>query len=61
MKIGVSLGSKNSLKALPARRTPLVSPVPVVPGEIVFAGLCIEAPALNYRELEGVDLKGKVA
>src|SRR3954463_5966250 len=30
-------------------------------GQVVFVGYGIEAPPIGYRELEGVDLKGKVA
>jgi len=30
-------------------------------GEIAFLGYGIEAPPLGYRELEGIDLKGKIA
>ena len=29
-------------------------------GELVFAGYGIESPSIGYRELEGLDLKGKV-
>src|SRR5262249_1342974 len=32
-----------------------------VAGDVVFVGYGIEAPELGYRELEGIDLKGKVA
>ncbi|HEY3056892.1 MAG TPA: M20/M25/M40 family metallo-hydrolase [Thermoanaerobaculia bacterium] len=63
VKIGVSLGANNTLAGVAKDDwTPLgFSSSGPFAGEIVFAGYGIEAPALNYRELEGVDLKGKVA
>src|SRR5712691_4590815 len=63
VKIGVSLGPNNTLGGVAKDDwTPLgFSSSGAFAGDIVFAGYGIEAPALNYRELEGVDLKGKVA
>ncbi|HSP17341.1 MAG TPA: M28 family peptidase [Thermoanaerobaculia bacterium] len=63
VKTGVSLGPNNSLSGLGKDDwTPLgFSSSGAFSGEIVFVGYGIEAPPLNYRELEGVDLKGKVA
>ncbi len=63
VKIGVTLGANNALSGV-AREdwTPLgFSSSGAFSGEIVFAGYGIEAPPLDYRELDGVDLKGKVA
>ncbi len=62
VKTGVSLGPNNSLSGVATDLwTPLgFSSSGAFSGEIVFAGYGIEAPPLNYRELEGVDLKGKV-
>lgn len=63
VKTGVSLGEKNELAGVASEDwTPIgLSSSGSFSGEIVFAGYGIEAPPLNYRELEGVDLKGKVA
>ena len=63
VKTGVSLGTNNSLAGVSKDDwTPLGFSSPgSFAGEIVFAGYGIEAPPLNYRELEGLDLKGKVA
>ncbi|HEX9160259.1 MAG TPA: M28 family peptidase [Thermoanaerobaculia bacterium] len=63
VKTGVSLGPSNSLQGVSREDwTPLGFSSPgKFAGEIVFTGYGIEAPPLNYRELDGVDLKGKVA
>ena len=63
VKIGVSLGTDNRIEGLANDEwTPLgFSSAGSFSGPIAFVGYGIEAPPLNYRELEGVDLKGKVA
>ena len=63
VKTGVAMGTNNSLAGVAATDwTPLgFSSSGAFAGEVVFVGYGIEAPPLNYRELEGVDLKGKVA
>ena len=63
VKTGVAIGTNNSLAGVaPGDWTPLgFSSSGSFAGEIVFVGYGIEAPPLNYRELDGVDLKGKVA
>ena len=63
VKTGVSLGPNNAIAGLSKDDwTPLgFSSSGPVRGEIVFVGYGIEAAPLNYRELDGVDLKGKVA
>ncbi len=62
VKTGVSLGEKNELSGVNKDDwTPLgFSSSGSFDGELVFVGYGIEAPPLNYRELEGLDLKGKV-
>ncbi|HVR37561.1 MAG TPA: M28 family peptidase, partial [Thermoanaerobaculia bacterium] len=62
VKTGVALGANNSIDDLAKDDwTPLgFSSAGAFDGELVFAGYGIEAPPLNYRELEGLDLKGKV-
>ncbi|MDQ3280582.1 MAG: M20/M25/M40 family metallo-hydrolase [Acidobacteriota bacterium] len=63
VKTGVALGGKNELRGV-AREdwTPLAFSSPgSFSGPIAFVGYGIDAPPLNYRELEGIDLKGKVA
>ena len=63
VKIGVSLGPNNRIEGLaPDDWTPLGFSSPgSFSGPIAFVGYGIDAPPLNYRELEGIDLKGKVA
>jgi Tol biopolymer transport system component len=63
VKVGVSLGADNDLGGVSKDDwTPLgFSSSGKFEGEIVFVGYGIEAPALNYQELRGLDLKGKVA
>ena len=63
VKIGVALGQNNHIDGLNADDwTPLGFSSPgSFSGPIAFVGYGIEAAPLNYRELEGIDLKGKVA
>ncbi|HEX6083523.1 MAG TPA: M20/M25/M40 family metallo-hydrolase [Thermoanaerobaculia bacterium] len=63
VKMGVSRGPDNRIDGLSADEwTPLgFSSAGAFEGKIAFVGYGIEAAPLNYRELEGVDLKGKVA
>ena len=63
VKMGVSLGEKNAIAGLKADDwTPLAFSSPgSFNAPIVFVGYGIDAPPMNYRELEGIDLKGKVA
>ncbi len=63
VKVGVSLGTDNHIDGLNNDEwTPLgFSSAGAFSGRLAFVGYGIEAPPLNYRELEGVDLKGKVA
>jgi len=63
VKIGVSLGTNNNIEGLKSDEwTPLGFSSPgTFSGPIAFVGYGIEAAPLNYRELEGIDLKGKVA
>jgi Tol biopolymer transport system component len=63
VKTGVSLGAKNAIDGLSAGDwTPLgFSSAGSFSGTIAFVGYGIDAAPLNYRELEGIDLKGKVA
>jgi hypothetical protein len=63
VKIGVALGTNNHIEGLKDDEwTPLgFSSSGSFSGPIAFVGYGIEAPPLNYRELEGIDLKGKVA
>ena len=63
VKIGVSAGAKNELEGV-AREdwTPLgASSSGAFDGQIAFVGYGIDAPPLNYRDYDGIDLKGKVA
>ncbi|HEX8616939.1 MAG TPA: M28 family peptidase, partial [Thermoanaerobaculia bacterium] len=63
VKTGVTLGGKNTLRGV-AREdwTPLgFSSAGSFSGPVAFVGYGIDAPPLNYREFEGIDLKGKVA
>ena len=63
VKMGVSFGTNNRIEGLQDDEwTPLgFSSSGAFSGPIAFVGYGIEAPPLNYRELDGVDLKGKVA
>ena len=63
VKIGVTLGGQNAIKGLSNDNwVPLgFSSSGSFSGPIAFVGYGIDAPALNYREFQGVDLKGKVA
>jgi Tol biopolymer transport system component len=63
VKMGVSLGAKNKIDGLADDDwTPLgFSSAGAFSGPIAFVGYGIDAPPLNYREYEGIDLKGKVA
>lgn len=63
VKTGVTAGPNNKLAGVPADGwTPLGFSSPgSFNAEVVFVGYGIDAPPLGYRELEGVDLKGKIA
>jgi len=63
VKMGVSLGARNVIEGLDsADWTPLGFSSPgSFSAPIAFVGYGIDAPPMNYRELEGIDLKGKVA
>ncbi|HEV7767889.1 MAG TPA: M28 family peptidase, partial [Thermoanaerobaculia bacterium] len=63
VKIGVSLGGGNRIAGLKNDDwTPLgFSSAGSFDAPIAFVGYGIDAEPLNYRELEGIDLKGKVA
>ena len=63
VKMGVSLGTDNRIDGLSADEwTPLGFSSPgKFEGRVAFVGYGIEAAPLSYRELEGIDLKGKVA
>jgi Tol biopolymer transport system component len=63
VKTGVSLGAGNTIDGLNADDwTPLgFSSAGSFSGPIAFVGYGIDAPPLNYRDYEGIDLKGKVA
>ena len=63
VKIGVSLGPKNRIEGLQSEEwTPLgFSSAGAFAGQVAFVGYGIDAAPLSYRELEGIDLKGKVA
>jgi Tol biopolymer transport system component len=63
VKMGVVLGNKNSMAGLADDEwTPLgFSSSGSFSGPIAFVGYGIEAAPLNYRELDGIDLKGKIA
>ncbi len=63
VKTGVALGEGNSIEGLkPDEWTPLgFSSSGSFAGELAFVGYGVEALAVGYRELEGVDLRGKVA
>ncbi|HET7437683.1 MAG TPA: M28 family peptidase [Thermoanaerobaculia bacterium] len=63
VKMGVTLGPNNRIEGLSNDDwTPLGFSSPgKFSAPIVFAGYGIDAPPLNYRDFEGIDLKGKVA
>jgi Tol biopolymer transport system component len=63
VKTGVTMGTKNHINGLAADEwIPLgFSSAGTFSAPIAFVGYGIEAAPLNYRELEGIDLKGKVA
>ena len=63
VKVGVTLGPNNNISGLAASDwTPLGFSSPgAFSGPVAFVGYGIDAPPLNYREFEGIDLKGKVA
>ncbi|HUP61392.1 MAG TPA: M28 family peptidase, partial [Thermoanaerobaculia bacterium] len=63
VKTGVSRGPRNELAGVaPEDWTPLgFSSAGSFSGELAFAGYGIESEPLNYRELQNLDLKGKVA
>ena len=63
VKMGVARGTNNRVEGLSADEwTPLgFSSAGAFEGKVAFVGYGIEAAPLGYRELEGVDLKGKVA
>jgi Tol biopolymer transport system component len=63
VKTGVALGPKNHIDGLAADDwIPLgFSSAGTFSAPIAFVGYGIDAAPLNYRELEGIDLKGKVA
>ena len=63
VKIGVSLGPNNRIETLNSDDwMPLGFSSPgSFSGPIAFVGYGIDAPPLNYRDYEGIDLKGKVA
>jgi len=63
VKTGVAIAEGNAIEGLAAEDwTPLgASSSGAFDGEVVFTGYGIEAPPVGYRELEAVDLKGKVA
>lgn len=63
VKMGVDLGPNNNIAGLSKDDwIPLgFSSAGAFSGPIAFVGYGIDAPPLNYREYEGIDLKGKVA
>ena len=63
VKMGVSLGAKNAIDGLSKDDwIPLgFSSAGSFSGPIAFVGYGIDAAPLNFREFEGIDLKGKVA
>jgi hypothetical protein len=62
IKTGVARRDGNRIEGLAAEDwTPLgFSSSGSFSGDLVFAGYGIDAPALGYREFEGVDVRGKV-
>ncbi|HYI11542.1 MAG TPA: M28 family peptidase [Thermoanaerobaculia bacterium] len=63
VKTGVALGGGNVLQGVAnSDWTPLGFSSPgKFSGPVAFVGYGIDAPPLNYREFEGINLKGKVA
>ncbi|HEY0142837.1 MAG TPA: M28 family peptidase [Thermoanaerobaculia bacterium] len=63
VKTGVASGTNNRIEGLKSDDwTPLGFSSPgTFAGQIAFVGYGIDAPSLNYRDYEGIDLKGKVA
>jgi hypothetical protein len=63
VKTGVALGANNDIAGLNDDEwTPLgFSSAGKFEGKVAFVGYGIEAAPLGYRELQGIDLKGKVA
>ena len=63
IKVGVTRKDGNRLEGVADEEwTPLgFSSNGAFSGELAFVGYGIDAPAIGYREFEGVDLKGKVA
>ncbi|HET7710573.1 MAG TPA: M20/M25/M40 family metallo-hydrolase [Thermoanaerobaculia bacterium] len=63
VKVGVERGGSNRLEGVSGDDwTPLaMSSAGAFDGEIVFIGYGIDAPAVGFREFEGIDLAGKVA
>lgn len=63
IKTGVTLKEGNRIEGLdPTDWTPLgFTTSGEFSGDLVFLGYGIDAPAIGYREFEGIDLKGKVA
>jgi hypothetical protein len=62
VKTGVALENGNALEGVAGDAwVPLgMSSSGAFAGELAFVGYGIEAPALGYREMEGIDLRGKV-
>ena len=62
VKVGVKLAGENRLEGVARDAwTPLGFSSPgSFSGELAFVGYGIEAPAIGYREMEGLNLKGKV-
>src|SRR5438128_10839178 len=63
VKIGVALAAGNRLSTVADDDwTPLgMSSTGAFSGEVAFVGYGISAPALNYDDYAGIDLKGKIA
>ena len=63
VKVGVEKVEGNRLEGIPESDwTPLgFSNSGEFSGEMAFVGYGIEAPSIGYQELDGIDLKGKVA
>ncbi len=63
IKTGVTLKEGNRIEGLdPGDWTPLgFTTSGEFSGDLVFLGYGIDAPAIGYREFEGIDLKGKIA
>jgi len=63
VKVGIRLTEGNTLEGTARDNwTPLGCSSPgEFEGELAFAGYGIEAPAVGYRDMEGMDLHGKIA